>query len=382
MAFQYTRSQFLSDVNAGIKGKIGMISSQEDFANRVVREVNNDVAIRSAKRKANLTPDLFEGIYQYACPADLRDNRIIDIPAQAKRVDDSFGLVPVEQFNVNPRAGDIAFDDYNGVRVLMIRSSVTSEQQSIDDLNTVGDWEVFGDAENLEADGTNYIKGSGSLEFDISSAGGTTAGIKNTSISSFDITDFLHGHSSVFVWAFITDKTNITNYIVRIGTNESNYYSKTITTRHDGAAFANGWNLLRFDLSSLTETGTVTKTDIQYAAVYMTKTAGKVSETDYKFDWLIIKKGTIHEILYYSKYGWNTSAGVYIENSTDASDLIVADTSEYDLFVKKGIAVGERLTNGGEMILQADNDYKEALLTYTADNFDESQVMISTYHEQ
>lgn len=383
MAFTYTRSQLKNDINAGIKQRIGMIANENDFVNRVVREVKNDVAIRSSRRKAALTPDLFEGIYQYACPSDLHDNRIIDIPAQAKRYDGSFGLVPTEQFNVNPRAGDIAFDDYNGVRTLLIKSDVTSKSQSVDPLDVVGDWVVFGDATNLEADSVDYIKGSGSLEFDISAAGGTTAGIQNSSITSFDISDFLHGHSSAFVWVKITSTTNLTNYILRLGTDSSNYYSKTVTTRHDGNAFENGWNLLRFDLSSLTETGSVTDTDIRYAAIYMTKTAGKISETDYKFDWLIIKTGIVHNILYYSKYGWQSSAGAYKQNSTDDSDLLVADDTEYDLFVKKGIDIGYQLTNGEQGDIQtAKTDYQNALAIYSPQNPDESQIMVSSYHIQ
>lgn len=383
MSFDYTRSQFKNDINAGIKQKIGMIANSDDFVNRVVREVKNDIAIRSARRKVSLTPDLFEGIYQYACPTDIHANRIIDIPAQAKRHDGSFGLVPTEQFNVNPRKGDIAFDDYNGIRVLLINSEVTSEQQSIDPLDVVGDWTAFGDAENLEADSTDYIKGSGSLEFDIDAAGGTTAGIENSSITSFDISDFLHGHSAVFVWAKITSTTNLTNYILRLGTDSSNYYSKTITTRHDGTAFATGWNLLRFDISSLTETGSVTNTDIKYAAAYMTKTSGKVSETDYKFDWLIIKKGVIHNVLYYSRYGWQSSAGTYMQNSTDESDLLVADDTEYEIFLKKGIKIGLELTNSERSeIMDAEQDYQNAKAEYGPQNPDESMVMVSEYQVQ
>ena len=128
MSFNYTRSELLSDINGGIRAKIGMISSQQDFINRVVREVHNDIAIRSTRRKADLSPDLFPEIYQYACPTDLRDFRIIDIPAQAKRHDGSFGLVPSEQFAVSPQKGDIAIDDYNGVRTLLINSTSLPHQ--------------------------------------------------------------------------------------------------------------------------------------------------------------------------------------------------------------------------------------------------------------
>lgn len=387
MAFTYTRSQFLGDINRKIFGKIGMISSQEDFANEVVREVRNDISLRSAKRKADLTPHLFPEIYQYAVPSDLFDYKIIDIPAQAKDYDKNFTLVPVEQFTNRPNSGEIAIDDYNGQRVLLINSAITSESQMISELDSLtsggGTWEIVGGATNLTADGDDYIKGAGSLSFDLSAASETTAGIKNTNINEFNITDFLGGNSSVFIWVKLNSATNITNFILKLGTDESNYYSKTITAKHDGNAFEAGWNLLRFDLTSLTETGSVTDTSMNFASVYMTKDTAKVSETDYKFDWLTILKGARHSITYYSKYGWQSSAGVYKQLSDSALDLLVADESEYDLFVKKGRYIGLQETNNDDNIIdRAGKDYDLAIKLYGTNNPDESQLMISTYAEQ
>lgn len=385
MAFQYSRSALLSDINAGIRGKIGMISSQEDFINRVVREVNNDIAIRSTRRKTTLSPDLFPEVYQYACPSDLRDYRIIDIPAQAKRHDGSFGLVPTEQFAVSPQKGDIAIDDYNGVRTLLIRSEVTSDNVTISPLETTtsggGTWVAVGDTTNIRDDGDDYIKGSGSVAFDIGAGATTTAGIENTALDAFDITDYLGGHSAVFVWVKINSTTDITNFVLRLGSDGSNYYSKTVTTRHDGNAFQSGWNLLRFQLTSLSETGTVVDTAINYASVYMTKTAGKINETDYKLNYMVLMRGIIHDVVYYSKYGWQSTAGTYLENSTDTLDLLVADTSEYDIFIKKGISRGMRHTNfSQEEIKDADKEYADAVRAYGSQNPDESQLMVSSYY--
>jgi hypothetical protein len=387
MTFIYTQSQILSDINRKIFGKIGMISSQENFINEVVREVRNDISLRSAKRKMDLTPHLFPQIFQYAAPSDLFDYKIIDIPAQAKDYDKNFSLVPVEQFTNRPNSGEIAIDDYNGSRVLLINSAIPTTQQMISELDSLtsggGTWEIVGGATNLAADGDDYIKGAGSISFDLSAASETTAGIKNTDINEFDITDFLGGNSSVFVWVKLNSVTNVTNFILKIGTSESAYYSKTITVKHDGNAFEAGWNLLRFDLTSLTETGSVTDTSINFASVYMTKDTGKVSETDYKFDWLTILKGERHSVTYYSKYGWQSSAGVYKQLTDSSSDLLVADESEYDLFLKKGRYIGLQETNNDENTTErAAKDYDLALKQYGLNNPDESQIMISTYSYQ
>ena len=115
----------------------------------------------------------------------------------------------------------------------------------------------------------------------------------------------------------------------------------------------------------------------------MTKDAAKVSETNYKFNYAVIKRGVIHDILYYSKYGWTSSAGVYKRLSTDDSDLLIADDTEYDLFVKKGIELGLPLVNGtdNEIALAATN-FNNAALEYGMSNPDESVIMVSTYHAQ
>lgn len=387
MAFVYTRSQLLSDINGGIRGKILMIASQEDFANRVAREVNNDIALRSAKRKSDLAPDLFPGILQYACPADLRDNRIIDIPAQAKRQDGSFNLVPSVQFATNREKGDISLEDYNGVRTLLIDSNVYAPSTVISPLeNTTsggGTWALVGDAVNVDDDGDDFIKGNGSVSFDIGVAGLTTAGLQNDDLDIFDITDYLDGRSSVFVWVKIADTDDITNFVLQLGSSTSDYYSKTVTARHDGNAFQVGWNLLRFPLASLSTTGSPINAAMNYASCYMTKAVGKINQTGYKMNWMAMMRGTIHQVYYYSKYPWVTSAGAYIQNSTDASDLLVADESEYELFVLRGVSRGMRHTNFNlDDIKDADDEYSRALAKYGSENPDESMLTITEYHEQ
>jgi ABC-type proline/glycine betaine transport system substrate-binding protein len=115
----------------------------------------------------------------------------------------------------------------------------------------------------------------------------------------------------------------------------------------------------------------------------MTKDTGKVSETDYKFDWLTILKGERHSVTYYSKYGWQSSAGVYKQLTDSSSDLLVADESEYDLFLKKGRYIGLQETNNDENTTErAAKDYDLALKQYGLNNPDESQIMISTYSYQ
>ena len=398
MAFSYTRTKLKTRVNAGIQGKIGMLISPVDTMNEAVRNVvagvnapeGKTLDLRSTRRRATLAPDLFNGQYLYNAPTDLKGFALIDIPTQAReqRADGEWALVPTEYFErmASRQSSVVTVDDYNGVRVLRISSVIDSKTHVFSTLDDTpaggGTWNTFGDAENLEQDTEDYIKGNASLKFGISSAGGTTAGVVNVGLNSFDMTDYFGGTSAFFVWTKISDTTDITNFILRFGTDASNYYSKTVTTQNDGTSFANGWNLLRFDVESLSTQGTPTDSDIKYIASYMTKAAGKVSETGYKFDHIVLKRGVTSYVKYYSKYGWQNSSGTYLEDSTDDSDLLLADTDEFNLFVDEGrVLAGEEIGLTETEMRQLERKRDKGIEAYINKNPSEAKTMEYDYFD-
>jgi len=388
MSFIYTRTQFKSQINAGIHGKSGMLIDANETANRAVRQCFSELDLRSARRRSTLSPNLYNGIFDYACPTDLEAFKIIDIPAQAKRQDGEFFLVPPREFDIRKKIGDIAIKDYNGTRVLNINSEVDSNSITIAELDSLtsassdgSSWALFGDATTLAADTDDFIKGNGSIKWNISAAAGTTAGIQHSSINAVDMTDYFGGTSSIFVWAKINSTTGLTNYILRFGTDSLNYYSKTVTTQADGTAFVAGWNLLKFDVASYSTTGTPTNTNIKYFVIYMTKLTTKISETDYKFDWLVLKRGVIHNVDYYTKYGWQSSAGAYKENSTAETDLLVADADEYEILIEKGTELAAREVREYDVAADCERRYKEKARTYQLRNPSEAKIMTSDYYD-
>ena len=382
----YSQTTFEDRVNAGVQGKIDILINKEDTLNAAARELFDKVDLRSAIRRSVLSPNLFNGIFPYLCPTDLKGYAIIDLPAQAKRQDGEWDLTTPEEFHRlnGSKKSMVAIDDYNGVRTLLLDSEVDSDSivvSELDSLTSNGTWALFGDAETLAADDSDFVKGNGSIKWNISSAGGTTAGIQSSDVNSIDISDYLGGTSAFFVWVKINSATNLTNYILRFGNDSSNYYSKTVTTQADGTAFVAGWNLLKFDVSSLTETGSVTDTAIDYFVIYMTKTAGKVSESDYAFDWLVLKKGVVNYVKYYSKYPWQTSAGSYIENSTTTTDLLNADTDEFDLCVKQGIVNARREIGFSETEIESsEKDLEKAIKNYEMKNPSQVKTIITDYY--
>lgn len=335
--------------------------------NQSARGVIREIDLKSTKRKALLSSRLFDNIYDYACPTDLK--ALIDFQPQLNRDADSRIIWTTEENfdrkkEILNNLVTVSYDDLSRkIRASMDVDDTKLTVSTMESLTDDGSWVLFGDAENVELDNDNYAEGSGSIKFDISSAGGTTAGIQNSTFTDIDISDYTSGGSAT-IWHYISSTANITNYILRLGNDDSNYYSMTTTTQADGNAFVSGWNLLKFDFSGKSETGSVTETACDYAVIYMTKDGAKVSETDYRFDDLQLHTGQIFSALYYSNFAWQTNAGVWIENSTADTDYINATSEEFDLFIQKGkIAVFQELKEWDLMKL-AQQEYSEMKRIY------------------
>jgi hypothetical protein len=381
----YTQSDLRGRINAKIQGKIDMLVSDQDTMNEAVREVLTEVRLHSTRRKASLTPNLFSQQYEYACPSDLMGPAIIDVPAQAKRADGEFTLVPSEQFRRYPQVGDIAIEDFNGTRLLLINSAVEDATMRIvsTDSLTVGSgtWSAIGDATNIEVEYDDYVVGDGSISFDINGNGGASAGIDINGLDSIDLSDYIGHAASVFVHVRITDTTGVQFYQLRLGQNNSTYYYYQVSAQNDGTAFRNGWNLLRFDLVNQSVSGSPDATAVDYAAVYMLKDNSKANEVGYLVNDIVAKKGKYHSVMYYSKYGWQSSTGTYKENSTDASDLLNADTDEFDLVVKKGrVIAGVEVDLPENQVERLKKEYEDARQNYQMKNPSEDKMNVSTYH--
>ncbi len=324
-------------------------------ANDAIREVLGDIDLRSTIRKEALAPNLFDDVYQYTCPATMKGVAIIDVEPQTNRGRwDDWYLITQEEFDRKKKdlrvdqfgdpievrgtqwLGDnlVAFSEDDMVRKLLLSKPIDDNETGIDTLDAVGDWAAFGDGTNVTKDSDNYVQGSACLNWDINADGNTTAGIYNEDLDTFDVSKYL-SNGSIFAWVYISSATNVTNFIIRVGSSSSAYYYITVTTNNEGASFYAGWNLLRFDFTNKATTGTPDDDACTYVALYMTKDAAKVSETDYRFDNIVMKLGSHYNVVYYSKYGWQSSTGTWLENATATTDYLNVDTDEYDVIAEK-----------------------------------------------
>lgn len=327
-----------SVVDAKRRTNIDNVITVRNYINRAARLVIGEVDLRSTKRNSALASHLFDDIYSYASPTDLKGDAIIDLIPQANR-STSFRLelTSEQDFDMKKTIKNnlIALSTDELVKRIKFSGDVEDTVLESPTFNSLTDdggiWTAYSDATNVVADTSDYIKGSGSIKFDLTGSA-TTAGIYNTGLDALDITDYIN-NGSIFVWVYINSTTNLTNFILDIGNDlTTNYYTQTITTTHESASFVNGWNLLRFDFASMTLNGTVVPTTVDSIRLYMTKSSGK-SDDGYRVNGMSFHTGQIHNILYYSRYPWQTAAGAFLENSTADTDLINAETEEFELFV-------------------------------------------------
>ena len=253
--------------------------------NRAARLLLTMVDLRSTKRRVTAAPALFNEIYDYSWPGDGKEQAFIDLAPRTNRSKDfELNLTTPEEFDRRKSSESdlVAILDFDFVRKLRAAVTVDAQQLIVSTLDSLtaggGTWEAVGDAQNLTADADDYVKGSGSIRWDIGSGGGTTAGIKNTSLDTFDFSDYVNNNRSIFHWVKIVSTTNLTNFILRIGSDTSNYYQITVTTTNEGTAFQTGWNLLRFDFANKSTTGSPDSTAGTYASIYMTKDGAKINE--------------------------------------------------------------------------------------------------------
>lgn len=339
----YTQQNLFDIVDGNAHGKSSQVVSRQNIVNRAVRFVYGDMDLRSAKRHAQLSPNLFSDAFDYAVPSDLKGKKIIDVKKQVDRpISDDFILVDETDFDQNKNSGRalVAFSDNSFSRILKISGSQgfhSADIHTCDSLTANGTWAVVAgtDASNLTLDSNNYITGSGSLNFDLA-AGAATAAIELTGATQVDLSDW-DEQGAFFVWVYIPDYSDaegdtVTNFILRWGNDSSNYWSRTVTVNNEGQTFHDGWNLLRFDWDgSATETGTVDPNTIDYIRLTITKSTSLAADTDWRVDDIVFRVGEIYNLVYYSKYGWTNSGGTYIENSSATTDLVCADTDELEL---------------------------------------------------
>lgn len=351
---------------------IDKVRNPDRMINRAAREILLDVDPQETIRILPFNAPLFDRVYNYAAPSDLKGDSIIDIrPQVARNPIDNPSQTYSRNFDIGKGSSttpvfNIQFD--SSIKTINYTSGLLQPTILVNgaiSLSDNGTWSGT-NISSLENDSVNYVYGNGSIQFSIDAGGNpTTATLTCTGMSAVDLTrDYNQGSQFVYVYLSAPDTVNSITY--RWGSSNANYYSRSTTAQFDGTSFQTGWNLLKYDWDGATVTGTPDYTAIDYIEVVF-NTDGTV-QNNVRVNSFTSKLGSIYDIVYYSKFLFRDSiTGAYKEEISSDEDLVNLDTETYNLLTNKCAVLMAQQMQGEDSAFDYsffEKRYKEALDKY------------------
>ena len=385
----YSIQTLLNDVSSVIHGTtINKIPNVYGHINRAARQVLQDVDPKETTRIVQLS-QVFNSVFDYAIPTDVKGDRITDIRPQAGRnPSDIFVQDYAQTFDSQKLLGftNAIYTQHNtGVKSLRIEAPTLTSPIQLCDTSTTTGWVATSGADSITLDSTNYVAGNGALVFNLL-AGQASGYIENSTLNAVDLTSHVNV-STLFMWVYMPSGSAITSVNLRWGSSSANYYNYTATATQQGTAFVNGWNLLAFPWVSATKVGTPVNTSYTYSRV--TVAYNSTLQTGFKVDNITSTLGHIFEIQYYSKYMFrnpttNAFQETVVDAATDSSTIINLDTESYNLLFNKVAFYVAQALQGSDASYDVtffDSEYQNALKKYKAQNPSEVMKKSESYYK-
>lgn len=390
MAFTYTINNLRTDLENSLHGTtLNKVSGVNNIIQRAGSELLLELDPMETKRIVSFTSPIFQQVYDYALPVDLKGTKIIDIRPQANRTyrdlylngynqafDISKSYVYQPNFTVQLNTGikTIRIDNNLLISGLMLNAA--------DSITGNGLWVASGGATNLTQNNLQFTDGiSSSISFN-TLAGQTTAILTNSTMQAQDMTNgYLQAHQ--FLYSFMNPASKFSQIELRFGSSASNYFRETFTTTQSGTAFQNGWNLMQGNWATATVVGTPVVTAINYIQVIWTYDSTVI--TDVCLNQIWSRLGELSEIEYYSKYLYqDASTGAFLETITDNSNIINLDTETRNLLYLLTLSYAVQQIQGLDAMFFDDQyfqqKYNTALALYKAQYKSEWQKPKSSYY--
>jgi hypothetical protein len=324
-----------SHLDSVIFNKTGTIVNVRNLINGAVLKIRDRIDLRGTKKKTSAPYSVYEDIYRYACPSDLKETAIIELRRQLGSDEEWVKTFPEEFERLKGNDNLVAVDIDGTDKTLLISKEMDEDCFTIDDCNSISNITASGDASDLSLDTNNYVEGTGSAKATITySTGKATFEFDFTSQDLSDYQDV----SGIYFNLYLSGITGFTSIDIKIGNDSSNYFTQNVTENADGTAFHTGWNLVKCNWAGATEVGTVDVENIVYACLDFNIGATFVTTTAFNIDNFKIITGEMFNTFYYSQDLWKNSSGSAIEKSTADSDYLELENDEVDL-IKKQIEI-------------------------------------------
>lgn len=375
----YNVTNLKSDMAGALHGtSVNQITNLYGLLFRAASELLSDIDPEETRRTLGLTTPVYGQVYEYACPSDLKGNRLIDLRPYVNRLagdrTSQFYSSDFDRMKEGIKGGSMIETRWNtGVKTLRI-SVPASDNIVIDTMDDIGTWVNGGGAGTITLDSVNFAQGSASLKYNLTGSGY----LYNPSLSS-DLSA-IENEGVLFCWVW-SPAILPTSHTLRWGTDASNYWEVTVAGSWDGTAYIEGWNQLGFDWSAATKTGTPSSSTVNYAYLYTNQTG---SATPVRLDYLMAAPGKMFELEYYSKCLFRDGIyGTFKERPTTDSDRVNLDTDSYMLYFNKVMRLAIQQLQGSDGASDAktfDELYQEGLKNYRGKYPSQAQKAQTTYY--
>lgn len=352
-------------------GTLNKIRNQEALFERAASKFLAQVKPMEVMRTAGLANTIHDDVYNYSLPSDY--GYLIDLIPEDNRTHwDMAFRKQAGTFDLTKAIKNrtLSIEGSEGSKVLRVnwRNRAPKVLNSMNSYNGNGTWIAVGTASGIETDEITKRSWSGSVRFDLAASGD---GISNIGMSQIDMTDE-DEVATAFLHLYIptsADLAKITSVSLLFGNDITTaYWTATAqTTQADGSALRVGWNELKFEWNTATETGTVAPSTIDSAKITFV-TTGAIANL--RIDNLTFSIGRNFEMKYYSKYLYKNSSGIFISRPTSDDDYVLVDNDSlpiYLLFCLIEIAQQVEGTDSAFDISFAKQELKELLPTFRSE---------------
>ena len=386
----YTIQSLKSDLTGILHGTtLNQITGLDNLIYRAGRDVLLDVDPMETKKDSIMASAIYDQVYDYPLPVDVKGNRIIDVyPTGTRYPSDDYAQRTDKDFDLSK--GHLVGDQFaikfnNGVKTIRVDNNNAPQGILLDSANVTTGWTATSTASNVRINNQNFISGGGAVNFDLAAGANPSTGfVAKTLTTAIDLTTH-YNQSSFFFWVYFPTGADITSVNLRWGSSSSNYYSRVLTTTQTGTAIQNGWNLFKADWNGATVVGSPNYASIAY--LYVGVTYNGNAQTAVGIDNIMSSMGTFYHINYYSKYIFrDATTGSFQETVTDDSNLINLDTETYNLlFYKVGYLAVQQQQGLDASFYDGnftDMNYKNALKRYQALYKSDVQAPSKTYYQK
>jgi hypothetical protein len=385
---QKTISALKVDLQAAIGGtNLDRVQAVNEKIELAAGDLLLDLDLRETKRTAQLENALYDEVYDYVLPPDVKGRKLIDLRPQFGRDDsDNIRQRFQKEFDYKRDTATFAIRDNSAVKTLRINMAARAGIliHECDAIASNGTWAAAGGASGLEPEDIYYVTGAGALRFDLALGGGY---LENADFSPVDLSDH-EGDGAVFMLLYIpvdADPTDLTSVALRWGSSAAAYWTASVTATHDGSAFHTGVNILRFNWPA-SATGSPDASAMDYLrATFVTSDA----IADLRMDSIVSKLPTPYEIDYYSNCLFRTAAGVWTDSVSAAADpdslIINLETESYSLLLDRVMMLLAPQLRDKDAAFDLDvytTHYEKNRKKYVKDNPSEAQRPQSVYYRQ